>query len=333
MHRSLQSLLTEIVDYAGLFPPAKLELEPALRNYADYLRGNDAWMLARFVCPVGKLEEVIPLLDLFAAHHPLRISLIPRPADSTAAFVDAFDDVLEAVARFDEQAGDRAAIDAMEARWPDELVSATDPAAFSELLQKIDAACERQSRPSVRPAFWELPPTADHWPEVLAVAAQAIRAHNLEAVDGGGRVAPGQFCGLKLRTGGVESAAFPSSKTVAAYIKTAIQHETPIKFTAGLHHPFQHQDPAVRAVAQGFVNVFVAGVLGTALALDHFDLLAILDERDPTAFSFTDEGVAWNDAEATCSEIEFARRSRVISFGSCSFDEPREDLRALGLLT
>ena len=40
----------------------------------------------------------------------------------------------------------------------------------------------------------------------------------------------------------------------------------------------------------------------------------------------------WDDAEATVSEIEYARRHCVISFGSCSFDEPLGELRELGLI-
>ena len=57
MQPSLRTLLTEIVDYAGLFPPAKLQLDEAIRNYARYLRGPEAWMLGRFVCPAARLRE------------------------------------------------------------------------------------------------------------------------------------------------------------------------------------------------------------------------------------------------------------------------------------
>ena len=36
MSPSLRALLTGIVDYAGLFPPAQLSLDEAIRNYARY---------------------------------------------------------------------------------------------------------------------------------------------------------------------------------------------------------------------------------------------------------------------------------------------------------
>jgi len=39
---SLRALLAHSIDYAGMFPPCQLELEPALKNQADYLRAPDA---------------------------------------------------------------------------------------------------------------------------------------------------------------------------------------------------------------------------------------------------------------------------------------------------
>ena len=119
---------------------------------------------------------------------------------------------------------------------------------------------------------------------------------------------------------------------VAFTIERCRDAHVPLKFTAGLHHPLRRYDPAVRTHMHGFINVFGAGVLAYVPGLEHHDILAILEEEDPRGFSFTDEFFGWNDAEATVSEIAGARRRRVISFGSCSFDEPVEELTRLGLL-
>ena len=35
---SLRALLAHTIDYAGMFPPCQLALEPALKNQAEYLR-------------------------------------------------------------------------------------------------------------------------------------------------------------------------------------------------------------------------------------------------------------------------------------------------------
>ena len=54
---SVRILLSGAIDYAGLFPPAGLGMEQAVRNYAAYRSGPQAWALGRFVVPVARLEE------------------------------------------------------------------------------------------------------------------------------------------------------------------------------------------------------------------------------------------------------------------------------------
>lgn len=46
---SLLALCGRVVDYAGTFPPARLELAEAAARYARYRRSEDRWMLNRFV--------------------------------------------------------------------------------------------------------------------------------------------------------------------------------------------------------------------------------------------------------------------------------------------
>jgi hypothetical protein len=53
-------LLSELIDYAGLFPPAALDMASALRNYQAYREGEYAWMLGRFVVPGAQRNAVDP---------------------------------------------------------------------------------------------------------------------------------------------------------------------------------------------------------------------------------------------------------------------------------
>jgi hypothetical protein len=55
-------------------------------------------------------------------------------------------------------------------------------------------------------------------------------------------------------------------------------------------------------------------------------------ELDPEVFVVDSERLAWRHLEATADQIAEARRTVLTSFGSCSFSEPREDLRALGIV-
>jgi hypothetical protein len=57
----------------------------------------------------------------------------------------------------------------------------------------------------------------------------------------------------------------------------------------------------------------------------------MLEDEDPATLSFTDDFFAWRDWKIDTERLKYRRRF-VRSFGSCSFEEPREDLRALGFL-
>ena len=58
MSEALRALLSGLIDYADLFPPASLDLPAAMRNYTAYRKGPHAWMLGRFVVPDTLAKEV-----------------------------------------------------------------------------------------------------------------------------------------------------------------------------------------------------------------------------------------------------------------------------------
>ena len=51
------ALMAGAIDYAGLFAPASLPMPDAVRNYARYQTGPDAWALGNFVVPLDRLQE------------------------------------------------------------------------------------------------------------------------------------------------------------------------------------------------------------------------------------------------------------------------------------
>jgi hypothetical protein len=58
MSASLHVLLERLIDYAGLFPPAGLSMQDAVRNYDRYRDGEYAWALGSFVVPLDRVDEV-----------------------------------------------------------------------------------------------------------------------------------------------------------------------------------------------------------------------------------------------------------------------------------
>jgi hypothetical protein len=142
----------------------------------------------------------------------------------------------------------------------------------------------------------------------------------------------GPRAGLKLRCGGLSATAFPSTEIVAAVIAQCRDRRIKWKATAGLHHPLRHFDPALQTHMHGFINLFTAGVLALARGLSIEQIREIIEDEDPAHFHFDDAGLRWRDVSATMAETTNARGNFATSFGSCSFDEPRDDLRALGWL-
>ena len=58
MSASLRALLTNLIDFAGLYPPAALPISEAAAKYGRYLNSPESWVLNRLVLPWGKLKEL-----------------------------------------------------------------------------------------------------------------------------------------------------------------------------------------------------------------------------------------------------------------------------------
>jgi len=141
----------------------------------------------------------------------------------------------------------------------------------------------------------------------------------------------GRKLGFKLRTGGVTAEAFPSSGQIAMALMAAGTRGVPIKFTAGLHHPVRLFHDSVQTKMHGFLNVLGAGVLALEHDWTQREITQMLEDEDAESLSFTEDLFTWREWRISTEAIA-GRRELVTSFGSCSFDEPREDLRALNLL-
>jgi hypothetical protein len=55
---SLRALLANLIDYAGLYPPAGLSLATVAENYEKYRAAPESWILNRLVLPHEKLDEI-----------------------------------------------------------------------------------------------------------------------------------------------------------------------------------------------------------------------------------------------------------------------------------
>ncbi len=297
---AMRALLEGLVDYAGLFPPAQLDMGAAVAQYADHLRGDERWMLGRFIVASPRLDEfegaAAALLPRDTAAKPWHLSVLAgQDGAEDAERVWAFNE------RHAHAAAGRAVVDAMEIR-----------AATAEAIGRGVRSVPRGIR-----IFVEVPIAQDPIDLIHAIA--------------------GTGAGAKVRTGGVTPHAFPSPAELARFIRICTDSNVPFKATAGLHHPLRgeyrltYETDSPSGTMYGFLNVFLAGVFaGKGLGLDELERL--LQESNPAAFSFDDGGIGWHGHRVDLADIRHARVRGGTAFGSCSFTEPVADLRAIHLL-
>ncbi len=287
----MRAAFAEIVDYAGLFPPASCSMADAVRQFDTYRRSDDRWMLGRFVVAAVRLQE-------FAA------------ALAAAGIVpDRRDPWRLSVVMGVHVPGELARVAAFAAEWEDRGIFADAVELRVTSVGQIQVVGEQIPRAFLR--YFEVPQHGPYERLLEEIATVGARA--------------------KLRTGGTTAELFPKSDVVAAFLIAAATCDLPFKATAGLHHPWRGDYPmtyapdAERHRMHGFVNLLVATAeaLGTG---DGQTVRAILDESDRFAFAWSADGIAWRDHEYTADELVHAHQRGFTGFGSCSFREPVDEL-------
>lgn len=293
--------LRGLVDYAGLFPPARLDIQHATDEYRSARAGAHAWMLGRFIVPLNVLAANTDML------RDVPLSVIVEGGTDRSSWDQGLANACTAVAHLRSQG---ALI---------ELLEVPLPAAFAQANTALEAlrtlrTTLQESAVADLPVYVELP-RAGGWKNLLEIALPEMTQLGLRA---------------KLRCGGVTVEAFPSVDDVATFVATACGAHVPFKATAGLHHPIRHVDAATGFPMHGFLNLLAGAAL--AASLDPATLREVVAEEDASAFSLSDAGLRWRDRTVDEGAVAAMRRDRFVSYGSCSFDEPVDDLTALGML-
>src|SRR5580698_5723968 len=288
---AIRTLVAGMIDYAGLFPPANLDMLAAVRNYRLYVDSDDSWALGRMIVPVDRLPE----------------------------FSTTFNEVC---------------CDEREKAWLLSVLGSSDPgnnstriAAFRQGAVLIDTIELKAETPAeAEQALVGLPP--------------GLTAYVEFPLEKSGEMLPvlAEYSArAKIRTGGLTADAFPSPVAVSRFLCDCADAQVPFKATAGLHHPVRglypltYEEGSPVGKMHGFVNVFLAAALA-CMGREDESIVATLEEESPLAFTFGANSVRWHENELTLRQIGTTRRDFGIDFGSCSFLEPIEELKALGWL-
>ena len=288
-----QALLTSILDYAGLYPPAGLRMPEAVFNYGSYLGSAHGWMLDRFVLPWASVadfeREARPLLDT-----PVRRWSISLTAEENAMppqqLIEGFHQRI---------AGAR--IDSVEVR-------ASSPAAIERLVARLHSPVK---------LFVEMPlPSDTNDPEPWI---EALEHHHANAKIRTGGLTPETI---------PSSQAIARFLHVAAKARVPFKATAGLHHPVRSSHPLTYEAQSPSATMHGFLNVFVAATVAYTGGSQK-EIEGVLEETSADAFVLTEESLSWNRLHLDTDQICVARSHFALSFGSCSFTEPTADLEAL----
>ena len=292
------SLLASSVDYAGLFPPAALDLAPALERYQRARRSPESWILGSFVIGRSRLEELEAIAEDYLPSvddgEPWSLSLV-----------------------LDDDSGDLAAeFEALRSRWQGRLQVA---AVEVPPKQAAEIGPLASRLPDDVVGFFEVPID-----EAMPERISAIASSGSEAKIRLGGVVARAFPSV----GDVAKFLLTCNELGVPFKATAGLHH-PMR---GPQRITYSEDSPV-CWMHGFLNMTFASVLLAVGAIADEELVEVLSESEGSAFQFSHRRIVWRDREVTVEQIERARRSFFSSFGSCSIDDPLTDLTQLGLIT
>lgn len=295
MTHALQALLDGIIDYAGLFPPAKHPMDIALDEYFAHLNAEEEFLVNRFACTTSRLQELSGALkqcrEFNQGNDVFEITAIGSVPEKDK---DVYKEDIELMKAFQLEG---AAISSYEAKAEAGGVGPVIRATKS-ISQEMDI-------------YIEVPFSAKFEDDLNTITTS-------------------EFAFAKARTGGVNPNSHPTPEVLARFIREVVDLDLPFKLTGGLHHPMPTLDTLSGDTMHGFLNVAMAISLAMTADLSRGEIARILQVTDPTQFKFTEEFLGLYDYQIGLEDIESVR-SLWDGFGSCSVTEPMEDLEKLGL--
>jgi hypothetical protein len=293
----LDTLTTGLFDYAGLFPPASLDLPEAMRQAARLPKLRRPRMVgADLVVPLDQLAAI--------GRHELYFNGFGDTACTIAVVGVERKQMAEAVRQV-------RAYNRKSAPWARVVALEVHGDAFP--VQSLAALRAAQRGLGDIRLFLE-----PKWSGARWKTGQAQLLALLGKLKGGAHPA----VGLKVRCAGPTAA---SKATLEKLLPAVVKARIPLKATQGLHHPLP-ADPK----DLGFLNLAMAvrllQVHGDELTAK--DLAALLREADPARFAFGD-GVEWGEYGVHEGTLQAAMSELPFTIGSCSLQEPDEELARL----
>jgi hypothetical protein len=291
---AIHTLLRNSIDYAGLFPPASLDLPTAVKNYSNYLRSENAWMLARFILPVARLSEFSSVFGRYAESaggEPWRLAVLPGTD---------LDADLESIAEFNLRER-MARIDTLEFK--------------ADTANRLETSLSRI--PGHLQTYVEIPPGHDPDPLLAVLAGSGARA----------KVRTGGVTREAFPT----SADLLGFMVSCINSRVPFKATAGLHHALRAEYPFTYAPDSARGTMFGFLNLFLAASFLRA-GMDRALAAQVLEEDSPDSIQADSGGIRWNNHRLSSDDLHRARQEVIIAFGSCSFSEPVSELQSLHLL-
>ncbi len=281
-----------LIDYAGLFPPAAIGMDAAVREYQDHLQSPERWMLGRFIVPAQRLAEfeaaARPVLE--GADEPWKLSLLPGPVIA---------DAVRAAEGFN-RAHRGADIDVLEFKSPG--------------LEQLDATLAAISGFT---SYVELPLDGTLDKQVAVLARRRARA----------KVRTGGVTADAFPAATAVARFIQSCVDQGVPFKATAGLHHPLRGAYRL----TYEPGSPSGTMFGFINVFLAAAFAR-VGMTEANLVQLLEESSPAAFTWRTDGVSWRGHTLSIGDLEQMRERVGVGFGSCSFREPSDDLHQIGWL-
>ncbi|SVC67426.1 uncharacterized protein METZ01_LOCUS320280, partial [marine metagenome] len=197
MKESLRAFMKGLIDYAGLFPPAKLPLDEAIDDYVMHLKGENSWMLGRFIIPLSKLNQLDRFVPLFDEIGALELAVLGNWGNSDDEYLSNISNDMAQISDYRNKHSGKVRIGVYECKLPSNSPSKETMKKATDLLN--------QNKLSHYHEFPELPDVGINYStdedesswdeEILPVVSM---------------IAELEGAGIKLRCGGIVKEAFPT---------------------------------------------------------------------------------------------------------------------------
>ncbi len=302
-HDVRASLLRGLIDDASLFPPASLALPDALMRFHARRQGRYHAIAGRFVVAGTTIEPLMAAFD--TRHGGIDLSVV-LDAESLAASVATMRRMTEVLPQL--------ALAAFEIRLPEREIDTGELVGWTQTLQELVQSESVEIFVETR--------FARDWTTAPSEIADTIEDAKSRTGD--------DALGAKVRCGGVAADAFPTPEQLASFVLAMRDAGLAWKATGGLHAALYRS--GFGHGTHGFINLLAAALLANDRAIEDEEVAHVLSEESYDAFVLDERRFGWHDNIIHDDAVREGRDLAMRSYGSCSFDDPVDDLRRFGVV-